>query len=88
MEREVQVKRYILKLLVSILEKLLNDSTKCACNVISLRALYMKGRHFPPPAPGEEALSCFLYLLSPAECIFLSALQFLFKFLKKEQRYL
>lgn len=53
-------------------------------NVISLRALYdVKGIYFHPLSPGKEAFSCFLHLFSPAECVFLNALHFLFKSSKK-----
>lgn len=43
-----RLKRYILKLLISIPEKLLKDITEYAFNVISFRAFYRKLRHFPP----------------------------------------
>lgn len=42
-----------------MLEKLLNDITEYAFNIISLRVLYAKGRHFPPLAPGKEVFSIF-----------------------------
>lgn len=71
MEHEVQVKRYILKSRLSILGKLLNDITKYASNVISLRASRQASSSL---APGEGASSCFLHLLSPAGCMVSCAL--------------
>lgn len=57
-----------------------------AFNVISLWALYVEDKHFLPLAPSKETFPCFLYLLFPAECIFLSVLQFLFKSSEKETK--
>lgn len=79
MEQEVQVKRQMLKLLISIPEKLSNDVIEHTpkCNFFQ-RCMYRR-KALPFPCGRQRELSLFSLDFSPAELVFLSVLHFLFK---------
>ena len=65
------------------MEKLLNDMTEDAFNVISLRVLYVKGRHLLPQHEARELHLAFSLIFLQLSVYFLRALHFSFKYSRK-----
>lgn len=84
MEHEVQVKRYILKLSINILEKLSNDVTEHTKNCNFFQRCIYRRKALPFPCGRQRELSLIFSSFSlQLNLYFLSVLHFLFKSPKK-----